>query len=805
MKPLYIAKSLSDLENMCQLRLSNDPLKNTTNLIMRLFKEASMLRYSDEERAFIFYARGLNLFASVETESISNISYELRSQYESAKDAYARLRERLGLRYEMERGILLLDKLPVCDDPILSESFGMEPKQFPGRWMPPICLHDAVAKGEDIFIIDVRSKEEYSRKKIAKIPQINLGVQITYGQTISAVEKRMDDEQRNQWKLHKLARMIVLLDRDSGGELIEKPDDAEKCPLHTKHPLKIMYDALVTYNAEKISLPPAVFLSGGFEEFEKRYPSLVSSTILVYYTCGSAVISMTIPPKQYQIGYPTVADVSGCISSTVPSSYGNSYLEPEDPLGNTKTLSYGELAKMLKTNESTVASKLASNEPSSKLLENYAMETSRKPAIDRSTKPQLNVLAAPLNRQLAVEDEETGRNNVPEVRHCSISILHIVQRSPKPQHKLAIKRCATHALFQQFLHCLVNEIGISKICTSSTIPWVALRRGLKNMGNTCYMNSTLQCLLHTPQLWRFFIKSQPFQGLLVQSFSDFVCEMSNHSLLEAYPPKVLKKSFDRLHPMFADGQQQDSHEFLMILLDSLHEEVNRSKKRELGKKHAEAEHASEEYLADLSWSRNRARDDSVILDWFNGQLLSTVRCLTCNRCSHAFDEFMYLSLSIQGSDSTDLMRCIEEFFKSEELSGENLWLCPQCKIPCEAVKTFGMWRLPEYLIIHLKRFRSYTTCEKIDSYVQFPLTDLNLSAFIKSRTVSVCTYDLYGVINHHGSVQSGHYTAFCFDLADNKWWNFNDSRVTELSEAEIPTRAAYVLFYKRSKRSTKTG
>ncbi|VDK23382.1 unnamed protein product [Taenia asiatica] len=203
--------------------------------------------------------------------------------------------------------------------------------------------------------------------------------------------------------------------------------------------------------------------------------------------------------------------------------------------------------------------------------------------------------------------------------------------------------------------------------------------------------------------------------------------MTDPPSTEAYLPKMLKESFDRSHSMFADGQQQDSHEFLMILLDSLHEELNRSE-----------------------------------------------------------------------------MKCIEKFFESEALSGENLWLCPQCKIPCEAVKTFGIWRLPEYLIIHLKRFRSYITCEKIDSYVYFPLAGLNLSDFTKNIAVSDCIYDLYGVINHHGSVQSGHYTAFCFDSADHQWRNFDDSRVTELSEAEIRTRAAYVLFYKRSRVSPKT-
>ncbi|KAL5110730.1 Ubiquitin carboxyl-terminal hydrolase 8 [Taenia crassiceps] len=730
-----------------------------------------MLRNRDEESAFVYYGRGLSLFAGIEAASASCISRELKTQYESAKDAYSRLRENLRLRYEMEQSILVLNDLPVCNDQILSESSEREPKQFPGRWMPPTCLYDAIAKGEQVFLIDVRSKEEYSRKKISKIPQINLAVNIIYGQTINSLEKKMDDAQRGQWKLHESAKVIVLFDRDSGGELIEKPGDAENFSLHRKHPLKLMYDTLVTYNAEKMNLPPTVFLSGGFEEFEKRYPSFVSSTPTHSYS--SRALKLT-----GQIDYPIVSDKSGCMLSSELSSYGNSYLEPGDPIGSTKSLSYCELTKLLKANESLEVSSSSSNEPNSKSIKSCSNESSHEPVVDRSTKPQLSVSTASPNRRLVIEDAKKERNNIPEISH-----------SKKFQTAVQIDKSR----------------GISA-CSSkpnvSVIPSSALRRGLKNMGNTCYMNSTLQCLLHTPHLWYFFV-SRKFRGHLVQSFAKFVCEMTNPSSIEAYLPNMLKETFGSSHSMFADGQQQDSHEFLMILLDSLHEELNRSEKAEFSENHAKLEGVSVDYLADLSWSRNRARDDSVILDWFNGQLLSTVQCLTCNRCSHAFDEFMYLSVSIQGSDSTDLMKCIEEFFESEALSGENLWWCPQCKIPCEALKTFGIWRPPEYLIIHLKRFRSYIACEKINSYVHFPLTGLSLSDFTKNIAVSDCIYDLYGVINHHGSVQSGHYTAFCFDLADHRWWNFDDSRVTELSEADILTPAAYVLFYKRSRASTK--
>ncbi|VDN17248.1 unnamed protein product [Dibothriocephalus latus] len=108
-------------------------------------------------------------------------------------------------------------------------------------------------------------------------------------------------------------------------------------------------------------------------------------------------------------------------------------------------------------------------------------------------------------------------------------------------------------------------------------------------------------------------------------------------------------------------------------------------------------------LAKESWERNRAVDDSEILDWFNGQLRSTVKCKTCQRSSHTFDEFMYLSVSVEATSMLELQSCIRQFFKTEALSGSSRWMCPGCKVPRDAIKTFDIWRLPKYLIIHLKR------------------------------------------------------------------------------------------------------
>ncbi|VDM00762.1 unnamed protein product [Schistocephalus solidus] len=191
---------------------------------------------------------------------------------------------------------------------------------------------------------------------------------------------------------------------------------------------------------------------------------------------------------------------------------------------------------------------------------------------------------------------------------------------------------------------------------------LVLRTGLVNMGNTCYMNSTIQALLHTFNLREFFIKFDPRQRPCKKSgisrlFSHLMRNLCRGETA-AISPSELKKGFGRLYPMFATSEQQDSHEFLMLLLDSLHEDLNRAKSNKMpfvqASSTADSSSVDSKTLAQESWKRNRAVDDSEILDWFNGQLRSTVRCETCKHCSHTFDEFMYLSVSVQATKSLEL-------------------------------------------------------------------------------------------------------------------------------------------------------
>ncbi|XP_039249934.2 ubiquitin carboxyl-terminal hydrolase 15-like isoform X1 [Styela clava] len=151
----------------------------------------------------------------------------------------------------------------------------------------------------------------------------------------------------------------------------------------------------------------------------------------------------------------------------------------------------------------------------------------------------------------------------------------------------------------------------------------------------------------------------------------------------------------------------------------------------------------------------------------------------------------------------NLQKCMEFFTTPEKLGKEDLWYCPKCKDHKQATKKFDLWTLPPVLIIHLKRF-SYTrwSRDKIGTYVDFPTRDLDLSDFIINPAKSKWheqkkRYNLIGVSNHYGGMGGGHYTAYCRNYKDGKWYYFDDSSVTESSEDKVKTKAAYMLMYQR--------
>ncbi|KAM8974589.1 ubiquitin carboxyl-terminal hydrolase 15 isoform 2-T2 [Pelodytes ibericus] len=153
-----------------------------------------------------------------------------------------------------------------------------------------------------------------------------------------------------------------------------------------------------------------------------------------------------------------------------------------------------------------------------------------------------------------------------------------------------------------------------------------------------------------------------------------------------------------------------------------------------------------------------------------------------------------------------LKDCIELFTTKEKLGAEDPWYCPNCKEHQQATKKLDLWSLPPVLVVHLKRF-SYSRYmrDKLDTLVDFPVSDLDMSKFLINPNAGPCCYNLIAVSNHYGGMGGGHYTAFAKNKDDGKWYYFDDSSVSAASEDQIVSKAAYVLFYQRQDTMSGTG
>ncbi|XP_006592791.1 ubiquitin carboxyl-terminal hydrolase 8 isoform X2 [Glycine max] len=184
----------------------------------------------------------------------------------------------------------------------------------------------------------------------------------------------------------------------------------------------------------------------------------------------------------------------------------------------------------------------------------------------------------------------------------------------------------------------------------------------------------------------------------------------------------------------------------------------------------------------------------VLVCWSEEQL----KIYDTQLCSSLPEVFKSGFLAKRPQESVSLYKCLEAFLQEEPLGPEDMWYCPGCKEHRQASKKLDLWRLPEILVIHLKRFQySRYLKNKLETYVDFPVDNLDLSAYITYGNDESYHYTLYAVSNHYGSMGGGHYTAFVHRGGD-QWYDFDDSHVNPISKEKIKSSAAYVLFYRRN-------
>lgn len=328
-----------------------------------------------------------------------------------------------------------------------------------------------------------------------------------------------------------------------------------------------------------------------------------------------------------------------------------------------------------------------------------------------------------------------------------------------------------------------------------------IQTGLINLGNTCYMNAALQCLVHT-DLFSKYITHGKFNAKLqlTNEYRNLLNLMvSNTKKGVPTNAKHFKKLLGTLNPQFKGFDQQDSSEFLHFVLDSIHEELNTSSGVPPQSPLSQEEELEREKMplklsSSLAWDAFSKRNNSMVVDTFCGQYSSKLQCWKCHFTSTTFIPFTMLSLPIPKMDkgvTVDAYDCLDSFTKPEKLIGDNSWKCPRCGEQKASLKKLTITRLPKVLIIHLERFKYNISggFEKDNRVVQFD-DNLEMGGYLISDEGLLQKYKLKSFVSHNGTLTSGHYKAASSKMV------FDDDRVSSKG-AERLSDGAFVVFYER--------
>ena len=340
--------------------------------------------------------------------------------------------------------------------------------------------------------------------------------------------------------------------------------------------------------------------------------------------------------------------------------------------------------------------------------------------------------------------------------------------------------------------------------------------GLNNIGATCYMNATLQCLSNTKQLTDYFLntyKPNPKNVMANEYYKVLqnIWNFKNNKI--SYSPNSFKIVLSRENPLFAGVTANDSKDLINFLLERFHQELNNVNENNINnnKIFNSQEQINESYMLSCFLEEFKNNYNSPISNIFYGILETKSQCIGCQTIKYNFQIYSFLEFPLQqvnqycfnngkrsliNNDGTnpdvDLYECFDYYGKVDLMSGENQMHCNICNKLFDAYYSTIIYSGPNNLIINLNRGKgAIYECKVI-----FP-EQLNIFNYVTYKA-GITVYELYAVICHLGpSSLSGHFVAYCKNRMDNKWYLYNDGLVSPCTtKYQYQQGMPYILFYR---------
>ena len=354
--------------------------------------------------------------------------------------------------------------------------------------------------------------------------------------------------------------------------------------------------------------------------------------------------------------------------------------------------------------------------------------------------------------------------------------------------------------------------------------------GLENIGQTCYMNSTIQCLSNVKGLSDVLLKnygnydyeSQP----LALAYSNLLYDLFNNKE-KSIAPKLFKEIIGLLNPLFKGNHAADSKDLLFFLIETLHKELNNGSNYiqidciQIDFNQQEIDSRDENKMLQKFVIDYNLRNSSIVSDCFYGINRSILKCLHCNVTKYSFQVYNLLVFHLKkvkewkikqsgkyydyNLDLYDAFNCEQ---KEENLEGENMIYCNNCKELRKGINQQNIYGLPKYLIIILNRGKNN---QDFNEKFKFPdILDFTGKNIVINNQ-SYKKYYLCGIITHLGeSGSSGHFICYCrCDPNSNDFVLYNDSVVSKvsiknamkenISKNDNEKKTPYILFYHHCK------